>query len=62
MFFIIWQLIVYLGEKQDTGAEFSVVPTGLLEGAFPNPGLRPGLLSDVPNGLSAEFCAAVRSG
>ena len=35
MFFISWHLILYLGEKKNIGGEFSVVPTGLLEGAFP---------------------------
>jgi hypothetical protein len=34
MFFISWHLILYLGEKKNIGGEFSVVPTGLLDGAF----------------------------
>ena len=32
----------------------STVPSGLLDDAFLTPGLRPGLLSNVPTGLSAE--------
>jgi hypothetical protein len=33
----------------------SAVPRGTVQLAYHHPGLRPGLLSDVPSGLSAEF-------
>src|ERR1700733_14654757 len=41
--------------RLNTGAEFSAVPCGTARSRVPNPGLRPGLLSDVPAGLSAQF-------
>jgi hypothetical protein len=41
--------------RLNTGAEFSAVPCGTVRSRVPNPGLRPGLLSDVPAGLNAEF-------
>jgi hypothetical protein len=44
--------------RSNTRAEFSVVLSGLLNGAFPNPGPRPGLLSDVPTGLSGKAVTA----
>jgi hypothetical protein len=41
--------------RLNPGAEFSAVPCGTARSRIPNPGLRPGLLSAVPAGLSAEF-------
>ena len=47
-------------ETQDLRPElFSAVPAGLVDSRHPYPGLRPGLISDVPTGLKVVPILAI---
>jgi hypothetical protein len=49
-----------LAETQDLRPElFSAVPAGLVDSRHPYPGLRPGLISDVPTGLKVVLILAI---